>query len=105
MAEKEKGAAMTWFFLLVIFGTGGLAYEHKLAMSQAECEGQEHSVRMAWMTGQHQVDGLGTIKGFRAFCTQIPEGINTEQFVSRSIPKTPETHYRPTPSNFAFPLP
>ena len=85
-----------WLFLLVVFGLNGLAYEHPPVTSQAKCEGLDASIRTAWITGQHSVNGLGEIKGFRTFCTPLPEGLDVERFSRRQLVPRPTTVHQPT---------
>ena len=95
---------MTWFFLLVVFGTGGVAYEYRPATSETQCEGMEPMARAAWYTEQRIIPGLGQIMGMQAFCTEIPIGIDRKRFVTRAPRIAPVTTYRPTVGPFLPPL-
>ena len=94
---------MSWLFVLIVFGTGGVAFEHHPTTSQAKCVGLEATVESAWLTGQHHVEGLGEIKGFDTVCTRIPDGIETEQFATHHPRYRPQTVYRPTAGPFPIP--
>lgn len=89
---------MTWFFLLIVFGSGGVAYDYQLATSKAQCQGLEPMTRAEWHAGRKAVPGLGQIMGMKAVCAEIPVGVETERLVKRSAPVRPVTAYRPTPT-------
>ena len=99
---------MSWLFVLIIIGTGGVAFEHAPAVSQAQCVGLEPMKRADWLSGRKAVTGLGEIVKFRSVCTVLPADLDPEHVVVRPDRPKPATVHRPTvglvpvPSNGTF---
>ena len=63
---------MTWFFVLMVFGANGMAFEHDFAPTKASCEGKNIEARAAWKSGRHEQRGMGEILGMRSVCVPTP---------------------------------
>ena len=73
--------SMTWFFLLMVFGANGMAFEHHFAATKETCLGKDAEVRAAWQSGRHQRRGMGEIVGMRSVCVPTPPDL--EQMVAQ----------------------